>query len=145
MDKKAMYSQLKKAAAELEGAAQKLAEADEAVSAAKAEAQEAKTAAEAVNKKIASAAPNEVEIAALAKKASASLLAVGLLSSNEQADAMAANIRDHKVALAKLAEVAKFVTAPKLGRVVKEASASETPSADEVYEAKARKYLAQMG
>jgi hypothetical protein len=145
MDKHEMYALLKKAAAECEGAADELVAAGKAVEEAKTEAQEAKTAAEATSKKIAEAAPNEVEIAQAAKTAASKLQEVGLLSTAEQADAMAAQIRDHKTALAKLAEVANHVTAPKLGSVVKDASAAPAaPSADEVYEQHARRHLAQI-
>jgi hypothetical protein len=144
MTRKEIYAQLKVAAAQCDAAATQLDEAEKAVKTAEATAA-AKV--KEVQTKVASVAKDEVEIARLAKMAAAKIREAGLLSSEAQADQFASQIRDPRIALQKMAEVAGYVHAPKLGSVVKSGSvsASETPTADEAYETRARKHLARLG
>lgn len=142
--------QLISAAASLEKAAAALEAANTEVKSAQAQAKQAKVAADkaTTQSKMASAddKQREVRIGQLAKVAADTLLDAGLLSSREQADIFASNIRNPEVALEKIATVAKHVQVPRLGNVVvDDHRTTKVASADDVWANHIQKARAQLG
>jgi hypothetical protein len=139
------YQLLKTASAEvskladaLEAAHKDLASAKETVKVAEAKAEQTKTASVKV------AEDQKAAKAKLAKTAADKLLDAGLLSSTEKRDQFAAQILDHNVALTKIAELAKFAQAPKVGTVVVDDTAKASNSADEVWAKKVAEVNARL-
>lgn len=89
-------------------------------------------------------AANEVRLGGLAKAAAAAIKTAGLLSDDRQADAFAANLLSHETALAKLAELSKYVGMPKQAHVVVDETTA-TPSSTELFDNRARAALARLG
>ena len=131
------YQMLKQAADVLDRTAEQLEAAQTKVAEAETKAEQAKVAADAIKTetKTASAddAKREARIGELAKTASDSLLDVGLLSSREQADIFASQIRDPEVAIQKIAQLSKHVSVTKLGGVVEDSAQVDSESADSVW------------
>jgi len=144
------YKQLTDAATLLEKHAEALDAAAAQLDQADASVKQAKTAADAAIKqaKTASAVkPAEVDkakLGGLAKTAAHNLREAGLLSSQEKEDVFASEILDHQTALNKLAQMAKFASAPKRASVVVDEGAATQNSADSVWESKARSTLVRL-
>jgi len=123
-----LAGELEKSAAENEQLKAQLKEANAKLASTKAESDKlAKT-----------ASAEKAELADLAKKAATQVKAAGLLSSDKMADEFAAMILTPKHALAKLAEVAKYVTMPKVGKVVDAGNQGAAMSADAVWAQRVR-------
>lgn len=104
-----------------------------------------KTVKQASAEKTASEAKAKAEIGVVAKQAAAAVKTAGLLSDDRQTDAFAAQLLDHKTALAKLAELTKYVGVQKRASVVVDGTAPQTASADDVFNNHARAVLARLG
>ena len=132
------YKLLKKAADELEAMATKLEESDKKLAEVQAKTAQAKTAQVKV-------ADNTAKLGELAKTAADKMLSVGLISSAEKRDAVAAELISHEAALAKLAQLTTFVSLPKLATVVPgETTQTKSASADDAWAAHAHKALAKI-
>jgi len=87
----------------------------------------------------------KAELAPMAKTAAAALLESNLLSTQEQADVFASQILgDHKVALAKMAQLAKHSGAPKRAQVVHDSQTPEQETSDGAWEKHARAALQRL-
>lgn len=131
---KAAADQLDKLAAQLEQAASTAEQAMAKAAAAEESAKQTKVAS--AN----AAGADKARLGQLAKTAAASVRQVGLLSSDKNEDAFASQLLTHENALAKIAELSKYVSAPKLASVVA-GGATSAPSADEVWDAKVTQFL----
>jgi hypothetical protein len=142
-------SQIKKAAETLEGLAAQLEEANSHITklaselgTAKAELGTAK--AELAQRKVASA-EEQRNRSTLAKRAAATLLQGGLISTPEKADSFAGEILDHNKALVALHKFAEHAAkAPKVASVVEDPQGTAAvESADAVWDRHATAYLPQ--
>lgn len=140
-------NQIKKAAETLEGLAAQLEEANSHITkiaaelgTAKAELGTAK--AELAQRKVASEAEQKTR-STLAKRAAATLLQSGLISTPERADAFAQEVLNHDKALTALHKFAEHAAkAPKVASVVQDPQGSaEVESADAVWDRHASAYI----
>ncbi len=132
-----IHKLLKKAADELDAAAAALDASDKKLAEVQKTAGQAKTAQVKV-------ADNTAKLGELAKTAADKMLSVGLISSAEKRDAVAAELISHETALAKLAQLTGYVSLPKLATVVpSDPAQTKSASADDVWAAHAHKALAK--
>ncbi len=132
------YKLLKQAADELDAVAAALDASDKKLAEVQKAATQAKTAAVKV-------ADNTAKLGSLAKVAADKMLSVGLISSAEKRDSVAAELMSHEAALAKLAKLSEIVSVPKLAQVVpSDPAQTKTGSADEAWTAHAQKALARL-
>jgi len=132
-----IHKLLKQAADELDAVAAALEASEKKVAEVQKAASQAKTAEVKV-------ADNTAKLGGLAKVAADKMLSVGLISSAEKRDGVAAELLSHEAALAKLAKLAEMVSVPKLAQVVPGDTSTKTGSADEAWAAHAQKALAKL-